>query len=144
MSEPGKKRTKRVKLRPIDHDDESSSWSFGQWLVLSMIVVAVLCVAVGIALHGFPGWPMLAIVSCLVSGIGFVAIGIVAEFAWIEWIIGFADGIISGISGWFWTHHLGTWSENIGDRGASVLWLLVGIHIYICGCLMALRIIPVL
>jgi len=64
--------------------------------------------------------------------------------AWFEWIIGFADGIISGISGWFWTHQLGTWSENIGDRGASAFWLLVGIPTYICGCLMALRIIPVL
>jgi hypothetical protein len=143
MPEPGTKRIKRVKLRPINHDDTSSSWSFGQWLVLLMIVVAVLCMVIGIILHGFPGWPMLAIVGCLVSGIGFVAIGIVAEFAWIEWIIGFADGIISGISGWFWTEHLGTWSENIGERGASVLWLLFGIPTFICGCLMALRIIPV-
>ncbi len=143
MSEPGKKRIKHMKRRPIDDEDESSSWSFGQWLLLGLIVVALVCIVIGFVRHGAPGWSMLGIVACLVSGIGFIAIGIVAEFAWLEWIIGFADGIISGISGWFWTQLLGTWSENIGERGASVLWLLVGIPTYITGCLMALGIIPV-
>jgi len=143
MSEPGKKRIRHMKHRPIDDQEESSSWSFGQWLMLGLIVVALLCIVIGLLRHGAPGWSMLGIVACLVSGIGFIAIGIVAEFAWLEWIIGFADGIISGISGWFWTQHLGTLSENIGERGASVIWLLVGIPTYITGCLMALGIIPV-
>ncbi|MFO0814969.1 MAG: hypothetical protein U0796_17240 [Gemmatales bacterium] len=144
MSKQGNKQDKPLKRRVKDEDSESSgAWSFGQWFVLIISLVALLCIVTGLMRNGFPGWSFLTIVACMLSGIGFVAIGIAADFAWLEWVIGFADGIISGISGWFWTSQLGTLSENIGERGASVLWLLIGIPTYIAGCLMALGIIPV-
>lgn len=137
-------KVKRRKVkRTYDEDEAPSSFSFALCMVLTMIVIGIVCIMVGLVRHGFPGWSFLATLGCIISGIGFVVIGTLPEYAWIEWIIGFADGLISGLSSWFWTRHLGTLSDNVGERGASVLWVIIGFPTFIVGCLMALRIIPV-
>ena len=78
------------------------------------------------------------------TGVGFVAIGLL-ELEWLERVIGFADGIFSGLVQWFWTSWSGSLSDSelVGRRGATVIWVVIGVPIFVWGCLMGLRIIDI-
>ena len=58
-------------------------------------------------------------------------------------VIGFVDGIFSGLTQWFWSSWSGSLSDSelIGRRGAMVIWVVFGFPIFVWGCLMSLRIV---
>lgn len=143
MAATDKKRTRTPKRR-TDSDDSPSeqAGSVGLWFVVGMAVIASVCLLVG-ALRGGLDWKHhLAAGGCLATGIGFVAIGLL-ELEWLERIIGFVDGLFSGLVQWFWTSSSGSLSDSelFGRRGATVIWVVIGVPAFVWGCLMALRIV---
>lgn len=134
---------RRLKRKRLIADDESSQETISpsQWFILGLSIIAVLCLVIGCVSHGFDWANILAACGCLVTGIAFVAIGLL-ELEWLERIVGFVDGIFSGLTQWFWTTSFGTLSDSelIGRRGATVIWVVIGFPIYVWGCLMALRV----
>src|SRR5262245_18966110 len=99
-----------------------------------MAVVAIACVAFGCQRSGFQWRIVLAATGCLVTGIGFVAIGLL-ELEWLERVIGFVDGIFSGLVHWLWAGWHGTLSDSelVGRRRASVIWVVLGVPIFAWG-----------
>jgi hypothetical protein len=106
-----------------------------------MAVVGLLCLIFGIVGHKFEWKPVLAATVSLLMGISFAAIGLL-ELEWLERVVGIFDGIGGLITQWFWTSSFGTLSESdaLGRRGATVIWMIFGIPIYLYGCLLALRV----
>ena len=78
----------------------------------------------------------------MVSGTAFVAVGLL-ELEWLERVVGFADTVFSGVTQFLWTSWSGNLSDSdlVGRRGARVIWIALGVVVFICGCLLALRII---
>jgi hypothetical protein len=147
MSTSDKTRPRRPKRRRRDPDADSQPESSGGaafWFVVGMIVVAVVCLIVGLARHKVDGPTLLAAVGCMVTGIGFVAIGLL-ELEWLEQLIGFVDGVFSGLTQWCATSWYGTLSdsESVGRRGATVIWVVIGFPVFVWGCLMGLRVVEV-
>jgi len=105
-----------------------------------MAVIGLACLLTGLVRHGFEWTSFLGAFGCLATGIGFVAIGLL-ELEWLERIIGFLDGIISGICQYFWTTQFGTVSDYFGRRQATVIWVTFGVPIFIWGCLVGLHIV---
>lgn len=133
--------SKTKRKRPVSFDDapDEQTMSIGLIFVLVLVLIAVACLVVGFVRKGMD-WPtVLTSFVSLVTGIGFVAIGLL-ELEWLERVIGFVDGIFSGLSQYFWTTQMGSLDENIGRRGARVVWLMFGIPIFAWGCLLALRV----
>jgi hypothetical protein len=119
---------------------EESTGAVARWFILGLVVVAVVCLLVGLR-HGFEWKSVLAAGGCLTAGIAFVAIGLL-ELEWLERIVGFVDGLFSGLAWWFWSRE-GSLSDSewLGRRGATVVWVLIGMPVFVWGCLMALRLV---
>jgi hypothetical protein len=140
-----KARTARRKRTGPDEDSPSEqSGGVGQWVVAGLAVVAVGCVLAGCLRHGWDWKSVLAACASLAAGVGFVAIGLL-ELEWLERVIGFVDGIVSGLLWWFWTSWHGTLSDSewFGRRGAAVFWVVIGVPVFVWGCLLALRVVGV-
>jgi hypothetical protein len=145
MAAYNKTRRRKSKHQPADGADPSSSDGTGgvaHWFLVGMVAVALVCFFIGSLRHGFAWKPTLAAGGCWLTGIGFVAIGLL-ELEWLERIIGFTDGVWSGLAQWFWTGWSGSLSdlELIGRRGATVIWVGIGFPIFVWGCLLTLRIV---
>jgi hypothetical protein len=124
-----------------DPSGEGESGASAPVLILGMVLAGATCLAIGGVRYGL-GWrSALSAASCLAAGIGFVAVGLM-EIEWLEKVIGFVDGLFSGLAQWFWASD-GTLSDTIGRHRATVVWVVIGFPCFIVGCLMALRIIPV-
>jgi hypothetical protein len=111
-------------------------------IILAMAVVAVALLVIGCRQGGFD-WSLLwKAGSLLVSGTAFVAVGLL-ELEWLERVVGFADTLFSGVTQFLWTSWSGNLSDSdlVGRRGARVIWIALGVVVFICGCLLALRII---
>ena len=118
---------------------EDSSHRLAKWVLWSMTLIGVFCLFVGWFRLGLDWRGAVSATSCLAGGIGFVAIALL-ELEWLERIIGFLDGLFTGLVQWFWTSD-GTLSDHLGRRHASVIWGLIGFPLFVAGCLIALRII---
>src|SRR5262249_2592707 len=107
-----------------------------RWFLLGMVFVGLICLVVGGARQRLEWKSALSAVGCLSAGIGFVAIGLL-ELEWLERIIGFVDGIFSGLAQWFWTSWHGSLSnsELVGRRGATVIRVAIGLPVFVWGCL---------
>jgi hypothetical protein len=107
-----------------------------------MVVVALACLLFGCLRHGFAWKSVLTATSCLVMGIGFVAIGLL-ELEWLERVIGFADGLFSGLVQWFWFSWRGSWSESewAGRHRARGYWVAIGVLVFLGGCLSGSRVL---
>jgi hypothetical protein len=145
MAANDKKRRRESKLKQTDFANDSSSEKTGvvaQWFIIGMVAVAVVCLVVGSVRNEFDWQSTLAASGCMVMGIGFVAIGLL-ELEWLERIIGFTDGLFSGLTQWFWTSWSGSLSdsESVGRRGATVIWVGMGFLVFGWGCLLGLRVV---
>jgi hypothetical protein len=106
-----------------------------------MAVVGVTCLATGWLRQGWQWRGALTALGCLATGTAFVAIGLL-ELEWLERIVGFADGVVSGLIQWWRTSQSGTLSDSeLVGRWAAVIWVVVGVPIYVWGCLTALRVV---
>ena len=128
---------KRKRLQPEHHEEESVYWPGGLVLV-AMILVGTAALGWGCHLNGFVWKNVLAAATCLVTGIAFMAIGLF-ELEWLERIVGFVDGILSGVIQWFWTRWFGTLSESefVGRSRARVIWVVFGTFAFLGGCALA-------
>ena len=137
-------RARPQRTDPADDSPSEPTGGVSQWFVLGMVLVALVCLLVGALRHGFNWVNILAAGGCLVTGIGFVAIGLL-ELEWLERVIGFVDGVLSGLVQWFWTSWFGNLSDSelVGRRGATVIWVVLGFPLFVGGCLMALRLIEI-
>ena len=135
------RRPKRKRPDPAEGFPEDRNSGVGQWFVLLMALVGLACLVVGFVRHGFDLGNILAAVGSMITGIAFVAIGLL-ELDWLERIIGFADGLFTGVMWWFWTNQNGSLSESalFGRRGATVFWVGIGFPMFVWGCVVALRI----
>jgi hypothetical protein len=130
---------RRLRARPpadLFHEAPSSA---GFWFVMTCLATGLICLVLGGVMHKHD-WPsFFTAVSFLVLGIGFLAIGLL-ELEWLERIIGFAEGIYTGLWQWFRTSWNGTLSDNelIGRRGATVIWVTIGFPVFVIGCFLAL------
>jgi hypothetical protein len=134
--------SRRRRFKETNATGETSGGG-AKWFVLLLIVIGIACLLIGCLRHGFDLKNVAAALSSLTLGIGFIAIGLL-ELEWLERIIGFADGIYSGLMQWFWTTWwYGSLSENelVGRRGATVLWMMIGVPVFVLGCLIGLRVI---
>jgi hypothetical protein len=134
-------KTKRKRSRPEVGEEESSLWP-GAVVVLVIIFIAAGAIAWGCHRQGMVWKSILPAVSCFVAGIAFVCIGLF-ELEWLERIVGFVDGIYSGLMQFFWTSWFGTLSESefVGRQRARVYWAVFGVIAVIVGCLFALGIL---
>jgi hypothetical protein len=146
MALRNKSRSRRALKRRSPENEaappQDQSGDVAPWFIAGMAVVALASLLMGCVRHGF-AWPaVLAATGCLVTGTGFVAIGLL-ELEWLERIIGFVDGIFAGAVQWLWTGWFGTLSDSelVGRRGATVIWVAMGIPVFVWGCLMGLRIV---
>jgi hypothetical protein len=116
----------------------------GVWVVAGLAVLGLSCVLLGCLRHGWEWRSVLAACAALAAGVGFVAIGLL-ELEWLERVIGFTEGIVSGLFQWFWTSWHGSLSDSewLGRRGAAVVWVVFGVPAFVWGCLLALRIVGV-
>jgi hypothetical protein len=134
-------KTKRKRPEPETGDEGPSFW-LGAVVMLVMTLAAAGAIAWGCHRQG-PVWQsVLSAASCFVTSIAFVFIGLF-ELEWLERIVGFVDGIISGISQFFWTSWSGTLSDSdfVGRRRARVYWVFFGMIAFLFGCLFALGIL---
>jgi hypothetical protein len=139
---PRRSRKRRPAEAGEDHQQDQGGGAL--WFIVGLAVVAAACLVVGCFRHGF-GWRIvLATAACLGTGIAFVAIGLL-ELEWLERIIGFVDGVFAGVVQWLWTGWFGTLSDSelVGRRGATVIWVALGLPIFVWGCLMGLRLVTV-
>ncbi|HEV8062662.1 MAG TPA: hypothetical protein VGP68_22470 [Gemmataceae bacterium] len=136
--------TRPRRRKPIDPDDDDSTSGTSPvalCFLIFMVIVGIACFVIGIVRHGFDWNPAWQAGSSLTAGIGFLAIGLL-ELEWLEKIIGFTDGISSGLYGLFWWNWRGSLSDSelLGRRGATTIWVLVGIGTFVFGCLLGLRV----
>lgn len=136
---PGKE--KRLTRRRRLSTDTQEPQHAGMLFIAILVILAFVCLAIGLARGGWVGSTVLAACISLLTGVCFVAIGIL-ELEWLERIVGFIDGIVSGITQFLWTSTFGTISDSelVGRRGATVFWVMIGMPIYLWGCLLALRV----
>ncbi len=134
-------KTRRQRTRPEAAEQESSAWP-GVVVLLVMVALAAGIIAWGHHRHRLDWKNVLAAVSCFLTAIAFVAIGLF-ELEWLERIVGFIDGIASGLSQWVWTSWFGTLSESdfVGRRRARVIWVVFGIIAFLFGCVLALGVV---
>ncbi|QVL30663.1 hypothetical protein KIH39_17615 [Telmatocola sphagniphila] len=135
------------KSHPTDTRDANTSPSddgTATWFLLGIGLIALICLIIGILSHGFEWKRILTAAGSMLSGIAFMAIGLL-ELEWLERIVGIFDGIFGLVVQWCWTSWYGSLSDAdaLGRRGASVIWMIAGIALYISGCLIALRVIKV-
>jgi len=133
---------KNTPANPGEDSQENQAGSAARWFVLGMIIAGLACVLAGCLRRGFEWRSVLTAAGWLVTGIGFVAIGLL-ELEWLERIIGFVDSLFSGLVQWLWTSWSGGLSESelVGRRGATVIWVVIGVPIFVWGCVVALRIV---
>jgi hypothetical protein len=133
--------TKQKRPRLEASEEESSSW-LGAIVLLVMVLIAAGAIAWGCHRQGVVWKSVLAATTCFVTSIAFVFIGLF-ELEWLERIVGFVDGVYTGLAQRFWTSWFGTLSESdfVGRRRARVYWVIVGIVAFLAGCLFALGIV---
>jgi hypothetical protein len=53
------------------------------------------------------------------------------------------DGLVSGLVQWFWTSWWGSWSESewTGRHRTQVYWVVIGVLVFLGGCLLGARIL---
>ena len=139
---PRQTRSVRAKRKRIDAAEDEETSGLAYWFLAGMAIVAIICVVVGSVRQGFDWKNALAACGFLLTGIAFVAIGLL-ELEWLERLVGFADGLVGGLYWLLWTSWSGTLSDSelLGRRGATVVWLMVGLPTFLWGCLRALRIV---
>src|SRR5262249_52367400 len=137
-------RPKPQRADPAGASPTEPSGGGAPWFVLGMVLVALVCLFVGCLRHGSDWKRILVAGGYLVTGLGFVAIGLL-ELEWLERVIGFVDGIVSGLVQWFWTSWCGSLSDSelVGRRGAAMIWVVLGFPIFVWGCLKALGVIGI-
>jgi hypothetical protein len=132
---------KRKRIDPDDEDSTPGSSLIALGFLAVMAIVGIACFAIGIVRHGFDWHSAWQSGSSLTAGIGFLAIGLL-ELEWLEKIIGFTEGISSGLYGLFWWNWQGSLSDSelVGRRGATTIWVLIGMGTFVFGCLVGLRV----
>jgi hypothetical protein len=130
---------KRKRPHPVPVEEDAGTSLPGILVLLVMTSVAVAAVAWGCHRNGLVWRNVLAAASCLSAGIAFVAIGLF-ELEWLERLVGFADGIVSGVMYYFWTSWFGTLSDSefVGRTRARVIFLVFGPIVFLAGCVLAL------
>jgi preprotein translocase subunit Sss1 len=132
---------RRKRIDPDDEETTPGNSPIALWFLAGMAIVGIVCFVIGIVRHGFDWRNAWQAGSSLTVGIGFLAIGLL-ELEWLEKIIGFTDGISSGLYGLFWWSWRGSLSDSelLGRRGATTIWVLVGMGTFAFGCVVALRV----
>jgi hypothetical protein len=134
-------RIRRKRLRPESAEEQSGSW-LGPIVLVVMILFAAAAIAGGCYREGIVWKSILSAASCFVAGIAFVFIGLF-EVEWLERLVGFVDGIVSGMMYWLWTGWFGTLSDSefVGRQRARVYWVVIGVITFLAGCVLALGIL---
>ncbi len=133
---------RHLRFARADDAETPQSGKVAKWFIGAMAFVGFISLLIGISLQE-PDWRwLLQSVSCLVTGLGFVAIGLL-EVEWLEHVIGFVDLIYSGVLGWIGIKWFGTLSDSelVGRKRAVVIWVVCGFPIFVLGCLTALRVV---
>jgi hypothetical protein len=134
-----KTKTKRPRPEPAEED---SGFLLGTVVLSAMLLLAAGAIGWGCHRHGLVWRNVFAATSCFVTAAAFAFIGLF-ELEWLERIVGFVDGIVTGVTQLLWTSWFGTLSESefVGRHRARVYWVVFGIIAFVVGCFLALGIL---
>jgi hypothetical protein len=132
-------RRRRRRIRRPDDSTPPASDKKARWFIVGMAVVGLICLIAGFFRREPESGALVRAVACLGTGIAFVAIGLL-ELEWLERIVAFVN---AGILGWMGTMWYGSLSESelVGRSRAVFVWVGLGSLVFLCGCLIALRVI---
>jgi hypothetical protein len=147
-NQPGASRPRRRKrVDPADDSLQQATSPVALSFVVGMAVIGLVCLIVGFVKHGSAFRNTSQAAASLTLGVACVAIGLL-EVEWLEKIVDFAWVIYFGFTGWMWwgwSDSSGTLSDSewLGRRGATTVWMLFGIPIFVVGCLLALHVFEI-
>jgi hypothetical protein len=139
----GKVKPRHEATDPEDDPPAEPGGGIARWFLLGMLLVGVVCVVVGLLRHGLDWRSLLTAGGCLIMGIACLAVGLL-ELEWLERLIYYTDLVYNGCYAWLWFSRndaILSDSDQLGRRGATVVWVVIGLAIFTWGCLTGLRII---